>query len=76
MTVINDLTDDNYVFVKHIFWDTDGEDVPDLPMNALIPKSRLAHDLGRGFDEDAIVDWLSDEYGFCIKSLDIEPFTD
>ena len=45
-----------------IDWDTDGEEVP-LPKRLLIPES---------VDEEDVADFLSDMFGFCIKSLTIK----
>jgi len=48
--------------VTEIEWDTE-EDEIDLPKEVYIN-----HDI----EEDEIVDFLSDEYGWCIKSCSIE----
>lgn len=48
--------------VTNIDWDTDGEDVDDLP-NSLIFEFE---------DEEYIADVLSDHYGWCINSFDYE----
>ena len=45
-----------------IVWDTDGEKV-DLPNDVIIEAE----------DEDAVVDALSDEYGWCIESCSVNP---
>lgn len=47
--------------VTNIKWDTDGARVK-LPKNAIVEAE----------DEDEIADILSDEYGFCIYSLEIK----
>ena len=46
----------------NIEWDTDGEDVV-LPSEVEIPDN---------IEEDAIADYLSDEYGFCVFGFGIE----
>ena len=46
----------------NIKWDTDNE-VIDLPTEVNIPE---------GYDEDEVADYLSDEYGFCVFSFDID----
>ena len=48
-----------------IYWETDGEDV-DLPTEVELP-SYIKED-----DEDAITDYLSDEYGWLVISYEIE----
>jgi hypothetical protein len=49
--------------VTDIAWDTDGADLPhDVPLNTEIEAE----------DEDAVADALSDKYGWCIASLNIE----
>lgn len=42
-----------------VAWDTDGEDIVGLPNPAEVPND---------IEEDEIADWLSDEYGWCVKS--------
>lgn len=52
-----------------IVWETDGEDV-DLPTEVELPKDF-------GDDDDAITDFLSDEYGWLVVSYEresVEPF--
>ena len=46
----------------NIQWDTDNEMI-DLPTEVEIPE---------GYSEDEVVDYLSDEYGFCVFSFDID----
>lgn len=48
--------------VTDIVWDTDGEDV-DLPEATRVPAI---------IEDDAVADYLSDVYGWCIRSLSIE----
>ena len=50
-----------------IVWDTDGSDfkIVGLPETAYVHTD----------DEDEIADLLSDEFGFCINTLTIEPVT-
>ena len=45
----------------NIKWDTDDQ-VVDLPTEVEIPE---------GYSEDEVVDYLSDEYGFCVFNFDI-----
>jgi len=52
-----------------IVWETDGEDV-NLPTEVELPKDF-------GDDDDAIVNYLSDEYGWLVVSYErdsVEPF--
>lgn len=49
--------------VTDIIWDTDGEDIDNLPEEVNIPDD---------IDEDDIADYLSDEYGWCVESFNIE----
>jgi hypothetical protein len=52
-----------------IVWETDGEDV-DLPTEVELPRDF-------GDDDDAIVNYLSDEYGWLVVSYEresVEPF--
>lgn len=51
----------------NVVWDTDGEDIPELPIEVYVPVS---------VDENDIADWLSDKYGFCVSSLQIEETKD
>lgn len=49
-----------------IKWDTDGDKtaLAELPREVEIPKEVEAEFMDN--DEDAIADWLSDEYGYCM----------
>ena len=47
-----------------IVWETDGEDV-DLPTEVELPRDS-------GDDDDAIVNYLSDEYGWLVISYERE----
>ena len=38
-------------------WDTDGEDVKDLPTIIAVPNE---------IEYDDVADWLSDHYGWCV----------
>lgn len=51
--------------VTNIIWDTDGFSVEELglPTEVEVPSY---------LEEDEVADYLSDEYGFCIESLDYE----
>jgi hypothetical protein len=53
----------------NIVWDTDGLAV-DLPTEVEIPESVRLECLENESDDEA-VEWLSDEFGWCISSLDI-----
>lgn len=55
-------------YVKNINWDTDGEDIDDLPVEAEVFTCNN--------DVDEIADALSDEYGFCVNSFEIEKDVD
>lgn len=46
----------------YVEWDTDGEDVDDLPSEVEIP-----YDV----EEDGIADLLSDEFGYCVESFSV-----
>ena len=46
----------------NIKWDTDDQ-VVDLPIEVEIPE---------GYSEDDVADYLSDEYGYCVFSFDID----
>lgn len=65
------------IAVSDIVWDTDGENPEEmgLPMETVIPVSELLYD-DESLDDvdlydvaDRAVDYLSDQYGFCIESL-------
>ena len=49
------------MLVTDIVWDTDGENV-ELPTEVEIPND---------IEEDEIADYLSDEYGWCIESFNV-----
>ncbi len=49
--------------ITNIEWDTDGETVDDLPTETDIPADT---------DDEHIADYLSDRYGWCVKSFVIE----
>lgn len=40
-----------------IYWDTDGENIPELPDEVIIEED---------INEEDIADYLSDNYGFCV----------
>ena len=50
-------------YAVDIKWDTDGEDIKDLPERVEIPLF---------VDDDEIADYLSDEYGYCVFGFNIE----
>lgn len=56
--------DDEMIHVNNIIWDID------LPTEVDIPEN--LKDVLKDADDDAIIDWLSDTYGFCVRSCDIE----
>jgi hypothetical protein len=51
--------------VRNIEWDTDGEEIDDLPQELSLSWSNFDNDFD--FDED-LSDWLSDEYGWLVSS--------
>lgn len=54
------------VHAKNILWDTDGEDIPNLPHETMID---IADDADINLET---ADALSDKYGFCVFALDVE----
>ena len=57
--------------IYDIEWDTDGEDesaVADLPKFEFYTSEKSLDELRDG----AAADWLSDSYGFCVKSLKVD----
>lgn len=50
-------------WITDIIWDTDGEYIPELPNTVAIPY---------WVNEEDAVDYLSDKYGFCIFSCNVE----
>lgn len=46
-------------FMVSVEWDTDGEDVKDLPTTIAVPNEIEDYD---------VADWLSDNYGWCVYS--------
>ena len=65
--------DDLYFHVTNIVWDTDGENI-DLPAEVDITFEELSDgdyscDLSPDILRDRIADWLSDAYGFLVKSF-------
>ena len=50
-----------YLKAVNIVWETDGEDV-DLPSEVTLPY---------GVDIESAAEYLSDEYGWLVKSLDV-----
>lgn len=71
---------DRMIAVSDIVWDTDGENQDDmgLPEETVIHVSELLYDDESPDDvdmdeiADRVVDYLSDHYGFCIESLEME----
>ena len=58
--------------VFNIVWDTDGDYIEDLPTEVIIdnPTDEMLDCVG-GYD-DEVADYLSDEYGWCIESFEME----
>ena len=58
------------ILVSNIVWDTDGENIPELPEEVVIdnPTEEMLDGYGRA---DAISDYLSDTYEFCVVSFDV-----
>jgi len=54
--------DDSSILVSDIVWDTDGEDAEDLELPTQVEVPLCV-------DEDDIADYLSDRYGYCVKSF-------
>lgn len=55
------------IIVTNIEWDTDGEDIPELPTEVSL--DRWTNDEEEILD--CIADILSDLYGFCVCSFEI-----
>ena len=55
------------IIVTNIEWDTDGEDIPELPTEVSL--DRWTNDEEEILD--CIADMLSDLYGFCVFSFEI-----
>ena len=53
------------MYVTNIMWDTDGISIDDLPEEVQISDSEK-------IGEDGVADYLSDVYGWCVKSFCIE----
>ena len=54
------------VKVWDIEWDTDGENVPELPSEIMLELEDLD---GLGVNDQDVADELSDRYGFCVNSF-------
>lgn len=64
--------------VSNISWDIDDwgiDDIPELPREVELVSCRKLGDI-ENIDMDGIADYLSDEYGFCIKGFCTELKTD
>ena len=61
----NNVHTDKTIRVTDIEWDTDGENPEDLDL----PSEVAIND---DIDEDEIADWLSDNYGWCVLSFNVE----
>lgn len=61
-----------------IEWDTDGEDVPELPSEMVLFETDMIENgyIEESFDDEAamdkLVDVLSDTFGWCVKSFSAE----
>lgn len=53
--------------IYDIRWDTDGEEIPDLPTDDLVNSEYLDVEDDENINEveEAISEYLSDKYGFC-----------
>ena len=61
-------------FPVKVWWDYDEEDLPsDLPEIVILP-AELCHNKNNPIDlddvDEEILDWVSDEYGYCVYSLE------
>lgn len=71
------LIDEPTFFISDIEWDTDDEEVEDLPKDYYIPLSELLYDNESLDDvnieelEDRIANYLSDKFGWLINALAI-----
>lgn len=54
------------VKVWDIDWDTDVENVPELPSETMLELEDID---GLGVDDQDVADELSDRYGFCVNSF-------
>ena len=52
--------------VTNIDWDTDGEEIKELPANVTLELEDLD---GLGVSDEDVADELSDRYGFCVNSF-------
>ena len=55
----------------NIKWDTDGYVIEWLPTIVEIPQD-IIDEMEDESDTDAITDYLSDEYGFCVEGYDLD----
>jgi hypothetical protein len=55
----------------NIKWDTDGYVIEWLPTIVEIPQD-IVDEMEDENDTDAITDYLSDEYGFCVEGYDLD----
>lgn len=54
------------IIAANIDWDTDGEDIPDLPQNIEIPADVYTKGI------DAVSDYISNETGFCHNGFEVK----
>ena len=52
--------------ITNIDWDTDGEEIKELPVNVTLELEDLD---GLGVSDEDVADELSDRYGFCVNSF-------
>lgn len=52
--------------ITNIDWDTDGEEIKELPANVTLELEDLD---GLGVSDEDVADELSDRYGFCVNSF-------
>lgn len=61
------VTHDCYRVIFSIKWDTDGQDVPELPTEIVVDAYSLED--AKAISNADVADCFSDEYGFCIDSI-------
>ena len=54
----------------NIDWSLDNDDYINLNEQDILPPTEV--DIPYGVDEDEVVDYLSDEYGYLVNSFEIE----
>lgn len=56
--------------ITNIVWDIDDEDREDAEVHASLPAEVIIND--ETMDDEDIADFLSDKFGWCVKSFCIE----